>query len=78
VLFFTDYDHQILPDAITLPGIGLGLAVAWFKPVPRDPGPRRARGIVRRSRARGGVLGGIGALYSRLRGVEAMGLATSR
>ena len=29
VLFFTDYDHQLLPDAVTLTGFGAGLAVAW-------------------------------------------------
>ncbi|NIL99643.1 MAG: prepilin peptidase, partial [Acidobacteria bacterium] len=32
VLFFTDLDHQLLPDAITLTGLVAGLALAWFNP----------------------------------------------
>ena len=32
VLFFTDLDHQLLPDAITLTGFVTGLAVSWFNP----------------------------------------------
>jgi len=29
VVFFIDYDHQIIPDSITLPGMVLGLAYAF-------------------------------------------------
>lgn len=29
-----DWDHQVIPDAITLPGIGVGLACAWLLPPP--------------------------------------------
>ena len=31
-LFFTDWDHQLLPDRITLPAAALGLATAWWNP----------------------------------------------
>ena len=31
---FIDLDHQIIPNAITLPGIGLGLALAFAAPPP--------------------------------------------
>ena len=40
VIFFIDLDHQIIPDSITLPGIGAGLAasflpggIGWFESV---------------------------------------------
>ena len=29
VLIFIDFDHQILPDSITLSGLALGLVLAW-------------------------------------------------
>ena len=31
-LAFIDFDHKILPDAITFPGAALGLAYAFFRP----------------------------------------------
>ncbi len=66
VLFEIDREHQILPDAITLPGIGLGLAFAIWLP----PGlASAALGVL----AGGGVLFAIGEIWSRLRKVEAMG-----
>jgi leader peptidase (prepilin peptidase)/N-methyltransferase len=34
VVLFIDYDFQIIPDAITLPGILLGLLVALWSPLP--------------------------------------------
>ena len=34
VLGFIDYFHQILPDAVTLPGLVLFLAYSFFRPVP--------------------------------------------
>ena len=42
VLFFTDLDHQLLPDLVTLPGLVAGLGLAWFNPfLGRDlPWPR--------------------------------------
>ena len=30
VIFFIDYDHQIIPDLITLPGMVIGLAVSFL------------------------------------------------
>ena len=73
VLFFTDYDHQLLPDLVTLPGFGLGLALAWYNPFLGDPGWPRIVAAMAGAALGSGVLWGIGALYSRLRGVEAMG-----
>lgn len=73
VLFFTDYDHQLLPDLVTLPGFGLGLAVAWYNPFLGDPGWPRIVAAMTGAALGSGILWGIGALYSRLRGVEAMG-----
>ena len=73
VLFFTDLDHQLLPDAITLPGFAVGLALAWSNPFLGDPGWPRIVASLTGAALGSGVLWGIGALYSRLRGVEAMG-----
>jgi leader peptidase (prepilin peptidase)/N-methyltransferase len=73
VLFFTDFDHQLLPDLITLPGFALGLAVAWFNPFLGDPGWPRVVAAVTGAALGSGILWGIGALYTKLRGVEAMG-----
>lgn len=73
VLFFTDYDHQLLPDLITLPGFGLGLALSWYNPFLGDPGWSRVVASMTGAALGSGVLWSIGALYSRLRGVDAMG-----
>jgi leader peptidase (prepilin peptidase)/N-methyltransferase len=73
VLFFTDYDHQLLPDRVTLPGFGAGLALAWFNPFLGDPGWPRIVASITGAALGSGILWGIGALYTRLRGVEAMG-----
>jgi leader peptidase (prepilin peptidase) / N-methyltransferase len=73
VLFFTDYDEQLLPDAVTLPGFGLGLAAAWFNPFLGDPGWARIVLAVSGAALGSGILWGIGALYTRVRGVEGMG-----
>ncbi len=73
VLFFTDFDHQLLPDLVTLPGFGAGLAVAWFNPFLGDPGWPRIVASITGAALGSGILWGIGALYSRLRGVDAMG-----
>jgi leader peptidase (prepilin peptidase)/N-methyltransferase len=32
-LIFIDAEHKLLPDALTLPGIVIGLAFSWFVPV---------------------------------------------
>jgi len=75
VLFFTDYDHQLLPDAVTLSGVGVGLAVAWINPFLRpEEGWARIWSACAGAALGSGLLWGVGALYSKLRGVEAMGM----
>ena len=73
VLFFTDWDHHLLPDAVTLPGFGLGLALAWWNPFLGEPGWPRLVAAVSGAALGSGLLWGIGALYQRVRGVEGMG-----
>jgi len=74
VLFFTDYDHQLLPDAITLTCFGVGLAVAWFNPFLKGEGWERVWAACAGAALGSGLLWGVGALYRKLRGVDAMGL----
>ncbi len=75
VLFFTDYDHQLLPDAITLTGVGAGLAVAWFNPfLGASGGWARIWSAGAGAVLGSGVLWAVGAVYGKLRGVEAMGM----
>jgi leader peptidase (prepilin peptidase)/N-methyltransferase len=65
-LFAIDLEHHLLPDAITLPGVGAGLLASVFLP----PGIRDAViGMV----AGGGVLWLIGEAYYRYSGEEGMG-----
>lgn len=65
-LFAIDLEHHLLPDKITLPGIGAGLLASLFLP----PGIRDALiGIL----AGGGVLWLIGEAYYRYAGEEGMG-----
>jgi leader peptidase (prepilin peptidase)/N-methyltransferase len=67
VLFAIDLRHRILPNAITLPGIVLGLAFSLFLP----PGWLSSLiGLL----AGGGVLFVIGETYYRLRGIEGLGM----
>ena len=65
-LFVIDAEHQILPDAITLPGIAVGLAASLVLP----PG---WLGSLAGLLVGGGVLWVVGEGYFRLRGVEGMG-----
>jgi leader peptidase (prepilin peptidase)/N-methyltransferase len=66
VLFMIDLEYQILPDAITLPGIVAGFACSWFLP----PGPLMSGlGIL----FGGGLLWAIAEVWLRLRKVDAMG-----
>ena len=66
VLFVIDLQHRILPNAITLPGIVVGLMACLFF----EPGWRSALiGVA----AGGGVLWVVGEAYFRLRGEEGMG-----
>ena len=67
-LAVTDWERMVLPDALTLPGAALGLALA---------GPRSDLDLV--TSAAGALLGagllfGLRALWLRFRGVEAVGL----
>ena len=67
-LAWIDADFQLLPDAITLPGIGAGLALSFWS-LERTPALA----------ALGAALGGgglylVGALYRALKKVEGMGL----
>ena len=67
-LAVTDWERMVLPDALTLPGAALGLALA---------GPRSDLDLL--TAAAGALLGagllfGLRALWLRFRGVEAVGL----
>ncbi len=73
VLFFTDLDTQLLPDVVTLAGVAAGFASAWFNPFLGEPGIHRIWMALSGCALGGGLLWTVGALYSRLRGVEAMG-----
>jgi leader peptidase (prepilin peptidase)/N-methyltransferase len=73
-LFFTDYDTQLLPDAVTLTGLATGLALAWFNPFLNGQGWASIWAACGGAALGSGLLWGFGALYSRLRGVEAMGM----
>ena len=65
-LFAIDLEHQLLPDAITLPGLVVGLIASAFLP----PGIRDALiGVL----VGGGVLWAIGEAYYRYSGQEGMG-----
>ncbi len=67
VLFVTDLRHRILPDSITLTGIGVGLAAAIFV----SPGwPAAAIGAA----AGGGALLGVAKGYAWMRGEEGLGM----
>jgi len=74
VLFFTDYDHQLLPDAITLSGLVAGLALAWVNPFVPGEGWAAVWSAVSGAAVGAGLLWGFGAAYEKIRGVEAMGL----
>jgi len=66
-LIFIDFDHQILPDSITLSGLALGLALAW---------PLEAITIVDALAGvalGGGLLFAVSELYFRVKKVEGMG-----
>lgn len=67
VLFMIDLEHQILPNAITLPGVAVGFAFSWLAP----PGPVDSLiGIV----VGGGVLYAIAFGYYLVRKEEGMGM----
>jgi leader peptidase (prepilin peptidase)/N-methyltransferase len=70
VLTLTDYDHQLLPDAITLPAIPLGLAAAFLPGPPLAPSPLAALAAAVAGYA---LLFGLGWAWERVRGFEALG-----
>jgi len=72
-LFFTDLDHQLLPDAITLTGTVAGLAASWFNPFLNGDGWERVWSAGAGAALGSGLLWSVGAVYGKLRGVEAMG-----
>jgi leader peptidase (prepilin peptidase)/N-methyltransferase len=66
VLFAIDLEHHLLPNVVTLPGIGVGLIFSLMLP----PGfASAALGVV----VGGGVLWAIGEAYYRFAGQEGMG-----
>jgi leader peptidase (prepilin peptidase)/N-methyltransferase len=67
VITFIDIDHQIIPDAISLPGIGVGLAAAVLL---GHPSWRAALGGIALG---GGLLWVVAEGYYRLTGREGMG-----
>ncbi len=89
VLVFTDLHHRKLPDRVTLPGIGIGLVFALWLPIGDNTSTLLWRWVTGNYPAAvsasvvnallgaaigAGILYGLGELWYRLRGVEAMGL----
>ena len=75
VLFFTDWDHHLLPDAVTLSGFVGGMAVAALNPFLSGATSWGRLWTALCGAALGsGILWGLGAAWKRLRGVDAMGL----
>jgi leader peptidase (prepilin peptidase)/N-methyltransferase len=67
VITFIDLDHQIIPDAISLPGIGIGFAAAVIL---GQPGWKASLGGILLG---GGLLWAVAEGYYRLTGREGMG-----
>jgi leader peptidase (prepilin peptidase)/N-methyltransferase len=67
VITFIDLDHQIIPDAISLPGIGIGLAAAAIL---GQPSWKASLGGILLG---GGLLWAVAEGYYRLTGREGMG-----
>lgn len=70
VLSLIDLEHHLLPDAITLPGIGVGLASSLLPGPPGAPTPLAALAA-----SAGGylMLFAVARTYQRVRGVEGLG-----
>lgn len=88
-LIFTDAEHKLLPDSMTLTGLALGLGFSFVAPVDNVAGfiLRRLLGVVPPAPPWGSVLDaalgalvgasfiyGVGAIYYHARGIEGMGL----
>jgi len=67
VLSVIDYDHHLLPDVITLPGIALGLAASAL------PGPPTPVGSAVAAAAGYLALFAVAKAYERTRGIEGLG-----
>ena len=87
ILIFTDIEHYILPDEITIGGLVLGLAISPFLPLPEGivkfawslfGEEANWRWVSFGESAAGALLGGslwvLRELYYRLRGVDGLGL----
>jgi leader peptidase (prepilin peptidase)/N-methyltransferase len=77
VLIFIDFEIQILPDVIDLPGVAIGLAVAAFSQAPVDSNLALAGTFTESvvgAAAGAGILLAIAGTYKLLRHVEGMGL----
>ena len=71
VLFVIDLQHRILPNAITLPGVVIGVAASLLF----EPGWLASIiGVA----AGGGALWAVGEAYFRIRGEEGMGMGDAR
>ena len=68
VLSLIDLDHHLLPDAITKPGIGAGVAASFLPGSPVTP-------LAAVAAAAGGYLAlfAVSALYKKTRGIEGLG-----
>ncbi len=71
-LAIIDFEHQVLPDALTLPLIAAGLAVAWFA-APRTIVDNLAGAAVGFA-----LFAAVAAAYRRLRGREGLGLGDAK
>ncbi len=71
-LAIIDFEHQVLPDALTLPLIAAGLAVAWFA-VPRAIVDNLAGAAVGFA-----LFAAVAVAYRRLRGREGLGLGDAK
>lgn len=67
IISFIDLDHQIIPDVLSLPGIGAGLAVAFI------PGRVSLVDSLIGATAGGGILLLVAIVFKRLTGKEGMG-----
>jgi leader peptidase (prepilin peptidase) / N-methyltransferase len=67
VLTLIDYDHQLLPNVITLPGIAVGLAASLLPgpPTPADAALAAAAGYL--------AFFAVAKVYERTRGIEGLG-----
>src|SRR5581483_9617213 len=68
LITFIDLDHRFIPDEVSLPGILVGLAVAFL------PGGVTPASAVVGAALGGGVLWVVAWVYERATGVEGMGL----